>query len=420
MEFIYNIGICLYAFCAWVASFFSSKINKMIKGQRQTLSLIREGIGQDDRVVWFHAASLGEFEQGRPLMERVRKNHPEFKILLTFFSPSGYEVRKNYDKADVVCYLPFDTWRNVKKFLHAAHPEIAVFIKYEFWYFYLSRLRSSGAKIYSVSSIFRENQFYFKYKFGTKMLRQFDHICVQNESSRKLLAEKDITCVTVTGDTRFDRVVDIRHASSDLPLVERFRDGHHVFIAGSSWQPDEEIYLAYFKNHPDWKLVIAPHEIHQERIEKLMKHLEGRKVIRYTEVVDKYNAGKKDEAKDDVDNADVLIVDCFGKLSSIYRYCEIAVVGGGFGAGIHNVPEAAVYGIPVLFGPNNRKFREAQALKKCEGAFEYTDLQSFTLIMDRLIDEPDYRKAVGERAGAYINNNAGAADKCYKIIFGKV
>jgi 3-deoxy-D-manno-octulosonic-acid transferase len=151
-----------------------------------------------------------------------------------------------------------------------------------------------------------------------------------------------------------------------------------------------------------------------------MKHLEGRKVIRYTEVVDKYNAGKKDEAKDDVDNSDVLIVDCFGKLSSIYRYCEIAVVGGGFGAGIHNVPEAAVYGIPVLFGPNNRKFREAQALKKCEGAFEYTDLQSFTLIMDRLIDEPDYRKAVGERAGAYINNNAGAADKCYKIIFGKV
>lgn len=417
MEFFYNIFMHFYAFCAWIASFFSKKIRKMVKGHRSTFRLIREGIKADDYVVWFHAASLGEFEQGRPLMERLRDEHPEYKILLTFFSPSGYEVRKDYKNADVICYLPFDTWGNVRRFLKAAHPNIAVFIKYEFWYFYLTRLRKHGVKIYSVSSIFREGQFYFKYKFATKMLRQFDHMYVQNETSKRLLAEKDIHCVTVAGDTRFDRVVEISRKSANLPLVAAFKDGRNVFVAGSSWMPDEDIYLPYFDGHKDWKLIIAPHEIHSDRLSKLMARLEGRKVVRYTEMETMLAKDGKDEADQMLKDAEVLIVDCFGKLSSIYRYGEIAVVGGGFGAGIHNVPEAAVYGVPVLFGPNNRKFREARKLKECGGAFEYTDSESFAEIMDRLIDDKDFLKSSGEKAGAFINNNAGAVDICYKGIF---
>ena len=417
MEFLYNIFMHFYAFCAWIASFFSKKIRKMVKGHRSTFRLIREGIKADDYVVWFHAASLGEFEQGRPLMERLRDEHPEYKILLTFFSPSGYEVRKDYKNADVICYLPFDTWGNVRRFLKAAHPNIAVFIKYEFWYFYLTRLRKHGVKIYSVSSIFREGQFYFKYKFATKMLRQFDHMYVQNETSKRLLAEKDIHCVTVAGDTRFDRVVEISRKSANLPLVAAFKDGRNVFVAGSSWMPDEDIYLPYFEGHKDWKLIIAPHEIHSDRLSKLMARLEGRKVVRYTEMETMLAKDGKDEADQMLKDAEVLIVDCFGKLSSIYRYGEIAVVGGGFGAGIHNVPEAAVYGVPVLFGPNNRKFREARKLKECGGAFEYTDSESFAEIMDRLIGDKDFLKSSGEKAGAFINNNAGAVDICYKGIF---
>jgi len=417
LEFFYNIFMHFYAFCAWIASFFSKKIRKMVKGHRSTFRLIREGIKADDYVVWFHAASLGEFEQGRPLMERLRDEHPEYKILLTFFSPSGYEVRKDYKNADVICYLPFDTWGNVRRFLKAAHPNIAVFIKYEFWYFYLTRLRKHGVKIYSVSSIFREGQFYFKYKFATKMLRQFDHMYVQNETSKRLLAEKDIHCVTVAGDTRFDRVVEISRKSANLPLVAAFKDGRNVFVAGSSWMPDEDIYLPYFDGHKDWKLIIAPHEIHSDRLSKLMARLEGRKVVRYTEMETMLAKDGKDEADQMLKDAEVLIVDCFGKLSSIYRYGEIAVVGGGFGAGIHNVPEAAVYGVPVLFGPNNRKFREARKLKECGGAFEYTDSESFAEIMDRLIDDKDFLKSSGEKAGAFINNNAGAVDICYKGIF---
>lgn len=417
MEFFYNIFMHFYAFCAWIASFFSKKIRKMLKGHRSTFRLIREGIKADDYVVWFHAASLGEFEQGRPLMERLRDEHPEYKILLTFFSPSGYEVRKDYKNADVICYLPFDTWGNVRRFLKAAHPNIAVFIKYEFWYFYLTRLRKHGVKIYSVSSIFREGQFYFKYKFATKMLRQFDHMYVQNETSKRLLAEKDIHCVTVAGDTRFDRVVEISRKSSNLPLVAAFKDGRNVFVAGSSWMPDEDIYLPYFEGHKDWKLIIAPHEIHSDRLSKLMARLEGRKVVRYTEMETMLAKDGKDEADQMLKDAEVLIVDCFGKLSSIYRYGEIAVVGGGFGAGIHNVPEAAVYGVPVLFGPNNRKFREARKLKECGGAFEYTDAESFAEIMDRLIGDKNFLKSSGDKAGAFINNNAGAVDICYKGIF---
>lgn len=412
---MYTIGIYIFVLCMLIAAIFHKKARKMVVGIGQTYLLLRRHIKNTDRVVWFHAASLGEFEQGRPLMERLRVEHPEYKILLTFYSPSGYEVRKDYEGADLVCYLPFDTPGNALSFIRLAHPEIAIFIKYEFWTNYLITCRRKGIKTYSVSSIFRPDQYFFKWhmfgKYPTlKPLRQFDHLFVQNESSKKLLAEYGINCVTVVGDTRLDRVIAIKNAAAPLPLVEKFAGNSPCFIAGSSWGPDEEIYIPYFGKHKDWKLIIAPHvisETHLKDIEKLLDD-NGFKSVRYTEIEDGTQSGE---------GASALIVNCFGKLSSIYRYGKVALVGGGFGVGIHNVPEAAVYGIPVLFGPNNQKFREAQALKACGGSFEYQDDASFAALMDNFINNPETLQKAGQAAGNYINANAGAADKCFNAIF---
>ncbi len=412
---MYTIGIYIFVLCMLIAAIFHKKARKMVVGIGQTYLLLRRHIKNTDRVVWFHAASLGEFEQGRPLMERLRVEHPEYKILLTFYSPSGYEVRKDYEGADLVCYLPFDTPGNALSFIRLAHPEIAIFIKYEFWTNYLITCRRKGIKTYSVSSIFRPDQYFFKWhmfgKYPTlKPLRQFDHLFVQNESSKKLLAEHGINCVTVVGDTRLDRVIAIKNAAAPLPLVEKFAGNSPCFIAGSSWGPDEEIYIPYFGKHKDWKLIIAPHvisETHLKDIEKLLDD-NGFKSVRYTEIEDGTQSGE---------GASALIVNCFGKLSSIYRYGKVALVGGGFGVGIHNVPEAAVYGIPVLFGPNNQKFREAQALKACGGSFEYQDDASFAALMDNFINNPETLQKAGQAAGNYINANAGAADKCFNAIF---
>ena len=415
---MYTIGIYIFVLGMLIAAIFHKKARKMVVGISQTYLLLRRHIKKTDRVVWFHAASLGEFEQGRPLMERLRIECPEYKILLTFFSPSGYEVRKDYEGADLVCYLPFDTPGNALSFLRLAHPEIAIFIKYEFWTNYLVTCRHKGIKTYSVSSIFRPDQYFFKWhmfgKYPTlKPLRQFNHLFVQNESSKKLLAEYGITNVTVVGDTRLDRVIAIKNAAAPLPLVEQFAGDAPCFIAGSSWGPDEEIYIPYFAKHKDWKLIIAPHvisETHLKDIEKLLED-NGFKSIRYTAL----EKGEKMPATETEGQA--LIINCFGKLSSIYRYGKVALVGGGFGVGIHNVPEAAVYGIPVLFGPNNEKFREAQALKACGGSFEYQDDASFAALMDNFINNPEALQKAGEAAGSYINANAGAADKCFNAIF---
>ena len=414
---MYSIGIYIMTLGAIVGSLFNKKLRKMVVGIGQTYMLLRRHIKKTDRVVWFHAASLGEFEQGRPLMERLRVEHPEYKILLTFFSPSGYEVRKNYEGADLVCYLPFDTPGNALSFTRLAHPEIAVFIKYEFWTNYLTTCRRKGIKVYSVSSIFRENQHFFKWYGSLKPIRQFTHLFVQNETSKQLLAAHGITNVTVVGDTRLDRVIAIKEAAAPLPLVEQFAGDAPCFIAGSSWGPDEEIYIPYFANHKDWKLIIAPHvisETHLKDIEKLLEE-NGIQSVRYTEVEASAETGE--QPRSSFEGRRALIVNCFGKLSSIYRYGKVALVGGGFGVGIHNVPEAAVYGIPVLFGPNNQKFREAQALKACGGSFEYQDAESFAAIMDKFITHPEALQKAGQAAGTYINANAGAADKCFNAIF---
>ena len=403
---IYNLVIYIYLFGVKVAGLFSSKPAKMVKGHREVFDILRDKIDRNARYIWFHAASLGEFEQGRPLIERIRKEHPEYRILQTFFSPSGYEVRKNYQGADIVCYLPFDTPRNVRRFIEMVNPCMVFFIKYEFWQNYLNTLYKKGIPVYSVSSIFRPNQIFFRWygKDYRKVLKTFSHLFVQNEVSEKLLASIGVTDVTIVGDTRFDRVLDICTVAKDLPLVKAFKGNSKTFVAGSSWGPDEDIFIRYFNEHPEMKLVIAPHVVSDSHLKEIMEKVK-RPCVRYTEAT-----------AENVSKADCLIIDCYGLLSSIYRYGEISYIGGGFGVGIHNVLEAAVYGIPVIFGPNNKKFREAQHLLEKKGGFEINDYEEFKRLMDRFLTDNSYLQQAGNAAGDYVKNNSGALEKIMKAI----
>ena len=460
---MYNIAIYIYLIGVAIGSLFNKKIKKMWRGEREAVDLLKEKVDPTAKYVWFHAASLGEFEQGRPLIEQLRATHPEYKILLTFFSPSGYEVRKNYEGADIVCYLPLDTIRNARRFLRAVHPVMAFFIKYEFWYNYLHILRHRGVPVYSVSSIFRPGQVFFKW-YGrnyAKVLHCITHFFVQNEVSLQLLKGIGIDEATVVGDTRFDRVLQIKEQAKELPIVEAFKGingkgdackdnlsedacngdlsedackrvlsedackedlsenackedlsengckGCKVFVAGSSWQPDEDIFIRFFNDHPDWKLIIAPHVIGEDHLAYILDKLQM-KAVRYTQATEQSAA-----------EARCLIIDCFGLLSTIYRYGEIAYVGGGFGVGIHNVPEAAVWGVPVLFGPNNKRFQEAQDLLACKGSFEVTDYDSFNTIISRLISDDQFRHQCGEASANYVKSRSGATDIIMKSVVGK-
>lgn len=400
---MYNIVIYIYLIGVAIASCFNKKVKKMWAGERQAIKVLREKVDPNARYIWFHAASLGEFEQGRPLMEYLRKTHPEYKILLTFFSPSGYEVRKNYEGADIICYLPLDTIRNARRFLRAIKPVMAFFIKYEFWYNYLHILQHRGIPTYSVSSIFRPDQIFFQWygKGYGRVLKCFTHFFVQNIESKNLLAKLDIHDVEVVGDTRFDRVLQIKEASKQLPIVEKFTENtSKVFIAGSSWLPDEEIFLKYFNLHKDWKLIVAPHVIGEDHLAQIFELLKGRRVVRYTEATE-----------ENVKDAEVLIIDCFGLLSSIYHYGTISYVGGGFGVGIHNVLEAAVWDIPVIFGPNNKRFQEAQGLIMAGGGFEINDYQSFRDLMMRFETDEIFLQTSKKHAGEFVKGRAGATEK---------
>ena len=403
---MYNIAIYLYGLGVFIYSLFNAKVRKMWRGEHDSFRIIRERLDPNAKYIWFHAASLGEFEQGRPLMERIRATHPEYKILLTFFSPSGYEVRKDYKGADIVCYLPLDTVNNARRFLRTVRPVMAFFIKYEFWYNYLHVLKHRCVPTYSVSSIFRRDQIFFKW-YGrdyARVLSCFTTFFVQNEESKLLLGTIGIKNAVVVGDTRFDRVLQIKEASKQLPLVEAFvSNAEHVFCAGSSWQPDEEIFIPYFNGRSDWKLIIAPHVIGEEHLAQIMQLLKGRRVTRYTQT------NPEEAAK-----ADVLIIDCFGLLSSIYRYAQVSYVGGGFGAGIHNTLEAGVWGIPVIFGPNNKRFAEAQGLLKCKGGFEIKDVNDFTTLMVHLESEPVLLEKSGKAAADYVKSLSGATEKILK------
>ena len=415
---MYNLFIYLYLLGVAVYSLFNEKVRKMWQGEREAFRVLREKVDPAAKYVWFHAASLGEFEQGRPLMEQMRREHPEYKILLTFFSPSGYEVRKNYEGADIICYLPLDTITNARRFLRTVRPVMAFFIKYEFWYNYLHILKHRGIPTYSVSSIFRPDQVFFKWygRHYSRVLKCFTHFFVQNEQSRELLAKIGITEVTVVGDTRFDRVLQIKEQAKQLPVVEDFvGDAPKVFIAGSSWPPDEDIFIRYFKEHPEWKLIIAPHVIGEDHLQQIEQKLEGWSVQRYTappsapegatSVLQQGNEAPSGAV------GGALIINCFGLLSSIYRYATVCYVGGGFGVSIHNTVEAAVWGKPVIFGPENQKFQEAQELKACGGGLEIKGYDDFARIMDRLSADTDALLKAGRAAGDYVMGKAGATNK---------
>ena len=426
---MYNIIIYAYLLGVAIYSLFNEKVKKMWRGERDAFNVLREKVEPGARYVWFHAASLGEFEQGRPLMEQLKRDHPELKILLTFFSPSGYEVRKDYKGADIICYLPLDTIRNARRFLRLIRPEMAFFIKYEFWYNYLHILKHRKVPTYSVSSIFRDGQVFFRW-YGrqySRVLKCFTHFYVQNEKSRELLAGIGIDCVTVVGDSRFDRVLQIKEAAKQLKVVEDFleergkrreergerreeRDNSNtkVFVAGSSWPPDEDIFIRYFKEHPDWKLVIAPHVIGDDHLQQIITKFGDRKVVRYTQAEQSPLLSEE--------QGEALIVDCFGLLSSIYRYATVSYVGGGFGVSIHNTLEAAVWGCPVIFGPENKKFQEAQGLKACGGGFEIKGYDDFAQLMDRFESDEAFLQDAGHKAGAYVESLAGATEKILKDV----
>lgn len=405
---MYTLGIYIYIGLVKLAALFGHrKAKKMIEGRKESFTKLKEGIELGADYLWFHVSSLGEFEQGRPLMERIKAEYPQYKIMLTFFSPSGYESAKKYQFADIICYLPFDTVLNAKRFVRMLNPKMAFFVKYEFWMNFLFELKRCNVPTYSVSSIFRRGQAFFR-PWGfyyRKALRCFDHLYVQNETSRQLLAEIGIDNVSITGDTRFDRVAKILEISRQLPLVEAFVAGSNkIFIAGSSWGPDEEVYLPYFNENKGWKLIIASHEVDETRIKEITSRVNGVCVC-YTKAT-----------MDEVRAADCLIIDCFGLLSSIYRYGNVAYVGGGFGVGIHNILEAAVYGIPVFFGPNNAKFQEATSLKECGGGIEIRSAEEFASRMRCFDENPKELRAAGAAAGSYVSENSGATDKILSTI----
>ena len=405
---IYNLIIYIYLLGVAIYSRFNEKVRKMWRGERAAFNVLKEKVDPAAKYVWFHAASLGEFEQGRPLMEQLRRDHPDYKILLTFFSPSGYEVRKNYQGADIICYLPLDTPINAIRFLRLVRPVMAFFIKYEFWYNYLHILKHRHVPVYSVSSIFRPDQVFFRWygrQYG-RVLNCFTHFFVQNEVSRELLGNIGINCVSVVGDTRFDRVLQIKEQAKQLPIVEAFANNNKVFVAGSSWPPDEDIFIRYFNEHQEWKLIIAPHVIGEDHLQQIIGKLDGRKVVRYTEA---------EKASDALSSYDVLIIDCFGLLSSIYHYGSVAYVGGGFGVGIHNLLEAAVWEVPVFFGPNNQRFQEAQGLKQ-SGGLEITDYDSFSGQMNRLSADANYLDEQGRLAGQYVKSRSGATSKVLSAV----
>ncbi|MDR3269522.1 MAG: 3-deoxy-D-manno-octulosonic acid transferase [Tannerella sp.] len=402
MRLLYTFALHLYSFSVEIASFFVRKARLTRLGQWHTNGILREKIDRNARYVWFHAASLGEFEQGRPLMEMLRRRYPQYKILLTFFSPSGYEVRKNYDGADVICYLPFDTPYKVRKFLHLANPVMAVFIKYEFWLNYLSELKRRGIPTYLVSAVFRREQLFFK-NYGQwyrRALFCFDRLFVQDKASAQLLAEYGITNVSICGDTRFDRVLAVQRQAQLLPAVKAFAgDGRQpLLVAGSTWPQDEELLFSYFNAHPEVKLIIAPHEIHREHLVDIESRLR-RPSVRLSETNDQ-----------SVTDKDCLIIDSFGLLSSIYRYGQIAYIGGGFGKGIHNTLEAAVYGIPVIFGPKYQKFREAKELIAAGGGFSVPDEAAFVERMNDLVAHPESRRQTGCIADSYVKQNSGVTE----------
>lgn len=417
MRNLYSAGIEIYSLAVSIAANKNPKARLMIDGHKDVFNYLKSRISSNDSVIWIHAASLGEFEQGRPLIERIKKQYPQYKILLTFFSPSGYEVRKDYKYADYICYLPFDKLSLVKRFLDLVNPKMTFFIKYEFWANYLFELKSRNIPVYLISAIFRPSQVFFKSygAFFRKLLPFYKHIFVQNETSFKLLEGLGLSNVSISGDTRFDRVIEIAEESKVLPVVEDFvASSSFTLVAGSSWPKDEDIIIDYLNTNQQIKTIIAPHEIHKDHIENIISKLK-RNYIRYSEITESNKITKKGTV--DLSKYDVLIIDCIGLLSSVYKYGECAYIGGGFGVGIHNILEAAVYNIPVIFGPNYHKFYEAVKIIEAKGGFAINDKQEYDQLMNKLTSDHQFLENSGNNAGNYVKNNSGAADIVINKIF---
>lgn len=410
---MWNIVYIYFLLIRIAALFGHRKAQLLVRGEREAMGIVnawRQAIG-DAPVLWFHAASVGEFEQARPIIERLRKEQPQYKILLTFFSPSGYELRKNYDQVDAVCYLPFATRRKAKQFMDTVRPSKVVFVKYEFWPAYLYALQAKQVPTYLISAIFRPKQYFFRWwgKPWLPMLRCFTQVFVQDEASRQLLVQHGVTAVEVAGDTRFDRVTAIAQQKKELHIVERFiappielMDAQKVLVAGSTWPKDEELLARYMREHEDVKLILAPHEINKEHLDYIFQLFEGR-FVRYTEATPV-----------NILHTRVLLVDTIGVLSSLYRYGQVAYVGGGFGVGIHNTIEAAVYGIPVLFGTNYHAFREAKGLIDAGAAVSVRNYKELTVALDATFETYEQ---MGQKAKAYVESELGATEHIMKAIF---
>lgn len=394
------------------AAFGNDKARRLVQGQARALDdIARYEEAHPERslegCVWIHAASVGEFEQARPLIEKLRDKQPWKPILLTFYSPSGYEMRKHYDQVDLVTYLPFATKRNAKAFMELVRPSMAILVKYEFWPAYIRQAVKHQVKLYSIASIFRKEQYFFRWWAGSqrRLLKQFTHLYVQDENSRGLLKRHGITEVSIVGDTRFDRVTEIAAEAKQVEVVERFvRDMPQVIVAGSTWPEDEELLFRYVEEHPYVRLVLVPHEIDEEHMHRIFNIWRGR-YVRMSEV-NEHN----------LFHCQTLVVDTMGLLASIYQYGHVAYVGGGFGEGIHNTIEAAVYGLPVVFGPNYMHFREARALIQQGGGCSVKTYEELEVALDEMLRD---RQKVGQKAAQYVAGELGATEQLYKALFGK-
>jgi 3-deoxy-D-manno-octulosonic-acid transferase len=409
MSLLYNILIGVsWAIIRFVA-LFNPKTRLFAEGRKNWKHSLLEKVEPGTRYIWFHSASLGEFEQGRPVIEEIRKRYPQFKIALTFFSPSGYEIRKNYGGAEIIMYLPMDTRANAWAFLEILRPEMTFFIKYEYWYNYISESKKRGIPLYVFSAIFRESQPFFRKgivgKWFRKMLLNFHFIFVQDSASEKLLHSIGVEKVMVSGDTRFDRVAAIAQSARELPLIEKFRDNKLLIIAGSTWKPDEDLIAEFLITQPEVKCIFAPHEVSEININRLETMFKNR-VVRLSNAVER-----------DINNFQVLIIDSIGLLSSLYRYGTLAYIGGGFGAGIHNILEAATFGLPVVFGPNYQKFKEAVDLINMKGAYNINDAESMKQVFTMLLNKPNSLEYSSQMCNTYVAENVGATIRILNRIF---
>lgn len=411
MSILYEIFINIYGLLIFIASSFDNKAKKWIEGRKDLFIRLKNDFSNlDSPVLWFHASSLGEFEQGRPVIESIRKIYPEYKILLTFFSPSGYEIRKNYSGADFVYYMPLDTFCNAKKFLKITKPQKIFLIKYEFWYNYLRIAYKMNIPIYLISGIFRKNQLFFKWygKFYRNFLNFFTTFFVQDENSAFLLKKIGFKNVIVSGDTRFDRVYDIAINAKENQIVQKFCENKFTIVCGSTWPEDEKILTKFInKSNNNFKFIIAPHEITNKHINDILQSIK-KPTLLYSEAHNLFN---------DLNKYSVLIINNIGMLSSLYRYGNLAYVGGGFGTGIHNILEAAVYGIPVVIGPNYKKFKEALELIELKGVFSINDYESFENIINCFYENKELLQKSGSIAKHYIIHNLGATEKIVSTVF---